>query len=109
MMLGQKETVDQYKKKLPWFVYCLVGVFLVFSLRLLYLQVYLGPTYKLFSQQNSLRKEKIPGTRGLVFDRNMNLLVDNRLQLNLALLPSRNRDNIEILKKYNSKIDKKQK
>ncbi len=99
MMLGQKETVDQYKKKLPWFVYCLVVVFLVFSLRLLYLQVYLGPTYKLFSQQNSLRKEKIPGTRGLVFDRNMNLLVDNRLQLNLALLPSRNRDNIEILKK----------
>jgi penicillin-binding protein 2 len=86
-MLGQKETLEEFKKKLPLLIYIIAFFFTVILFRLLYLQVYLGPTYRFFSQQNSLRKEKIPGGRGLVFDRNMNLMVDNRLQVNLSMLP----------------------
>jgi penicillin-binding protein 2 len=98
-MLGQKETLEEYKKKLPLLFYAIAGLLIIVILRLFFLQIYMGPTYRLFSQENSLRKEKIPGTRGLIFDRGMSLLVDNRLQLNLTILPNQGQNDTEVLKK----------
>jgi penicillin-binding protein 2 len=51
------------------------------------LQLFDGARYRAFSDRNSLRKDKLPGPRGLVFDRLGRLLVDNRLQLDVVITP----------------------
>lgn len=86
-MLGQGETIKDFQHRFPIFLYAIALVFGAIGLRLVYLQVFKGSFYRRFSEQNSLRKEKLPGPRGLIFDRNYKLLVDNRLQLDVTVTP----------------------
>jgi len=86
-MLGQSEAIREYQPKFPVLYAILVGLFCLLALRLAYLQLYRGGFYYRFSQQNSLRKEKLPGPRGQIFDRDQRLLVDNRLQLDVTVTP----------------------
>lgn len=67
--------------------YFIVVCFFLLSLRLVKLQLIDGPRYGAFSQRNSLRRDKVPGPRGLIFDREGKLLVDNRLKLDVAVTP----------------------
>jgi len=67
-------------------------MFFILGLRMAFLQIVEGEKYRFFSQENTLKKEKIPGPRGRIFDRNMQLLVDNRLQLDVTLTPQFSKD-----------------
>ena len=91
-MLGQGQTIKDFQHRFPWLFYSICFVFAMIAMRLVYLQVYRGSFYREFSDKNSLRKEKVPGPRGLVFDRNYSLLVDNRLQLDVTVTPQFVRD-----------------
>ncbi len=86
-MLGQGDTIKDFQNRFPIFFYIIVGFFAVLTLRLFYLQLYKGGFYRRFSEEISLRKEKLPGPRGQIFDRENKLLVDNRLQLDITLTP----------------------
>ena len=66
-----------------------VCIFLVFSLlflRLMYLQVIKGEQFRLLSEKNAVRLKSIKSSRGLIFDRNKKLLVDNRPSFNLKIV-----------------------
>lgn len=86
-MLGQGETIKDYQHRFPILLGVIVSVFLLLAMRLVFLQVYRGDEYRNFSEQNSLRQEKIPGPRGQILDREGRVLVDNRLQLDVTLIP----------------------
>lgn len=86
-MLGQGQTIQEFQHRYPWLFYSIAFALSLLSCRLVYLQLYRGSFYRRFSEKNSLRKEKMPGPRGLVFDRNYKLLVDNRLQMDVTLTP----------------------
>jgi penicillin-binding protein 2 len=63
------------------------AVFLVLLLRLWNLQVIEGYRYRTQSEDNRIRQVPISPARGPVFDRNGELLVENRPSFNLMVLP----------------------
>ena len=86
-MLGQRESIQEFQGKLPFFFYAIAIALSLLAFRLLYLQVYRGSSYREFSTENSIRREKIPGPRGQILDRDNRVLVDNRLQLDVIITP----------------------
>ncbi len=86
-MLGQSETLKLFQNRFPILFYAILAGFGVLSLRMLQLQVIRGSMYRSFSESNSVRKERLPGPRGQMFDRYGRLLVDNRLQLDVVVIP----------------------
>lgn len=68
-----KEYLPRYK-----ILYTLVSLtLLLFLSRLWYLQVILGEELRSFSEQNSIKETKIPAPRGIIYDRNGEILVEN--------------------------------
>jgi penicillin-binding protein 2 len=67
-------------------MYCVVAAFAVLVVRLFYLQVIEGQEYRRLSENNSIRLQSVDAPRGLVFDRNGRLLVDNRPSFDLNIV-----------------------
>lgn len=65
---------------------CILFVFALLFLRLIYLQIIKGEEYRLLSEKNAVRLKSIKSSRGLIFDRNKTLLVDNRPSFNLKIM-----------------------
>lgn len=51
------------------------------------LQIVNGQAYRTQSENNRIHLQKIPPPRGMIFDRNMEILVDNRPSYNLYIIP----------------------
>ncbi|MFQ5903752.1 MAG: penicillin-binding protein 2 [Candidatus Binatia bacterium] len=62
-------------------------VFLFLIGRLFFLQVLQGERFTYLSENNRIRLKKIPGIRGMVFDRQGQLLVDSRPSFDLLFVP----------------------
>ncbi|MBN1881186.1 MAG: penicillin-binding protein 2 [Deltaproteobacteria bacterium] len=64
-----------------------LAVFLLISLaaRLAYLQLYRGEEFRVMSEDNRIRIVKIPAPRGMFFDRNLEIVVDNRPSLDVKV------------------------
>ncbi|MBI2609292.1 MAG: penicillin-binding protein 2 [Deltaproteobacteria bacterium] len=87
IMIGQQEEIREYKNRYSFvFSMLLIAFFLLFT-RIWYLQILKGKTHYAFSQQQSLRQEKIPGPRGIIYDRHGLPLVDNIPAFDIALIP----------------------
>ncbi|MGM0654996.1 MAG: penicillin-binding protein 2 [Thermodesulfobacteriota bacterium] len=65
---------------------CIVFIFGVLFLRLVYLQMIHGEEYRRLSTTNCVRLKSIKSSRGLIYDRNHNLLVDNRPAFDLTIV-----------------------
>src|ERR1051325_1298073 len=66
--------------------------------RLLFLQVIDGDRYTFLSENNRIRIKRIPGTRGMVFDRQGQLLVDSRPSFDLLFVPEDTQDTEKTLR-----------
>ena len=66
----------------------LVGMMIAFvllGLKLWHLQVQHGPRFQINETRQSVRRVRLPGIRGRIFDRNGNCMVDNRPSFNVAI------------------------
>ncbi|MDY0361619.1 MAG: penicillin-binding protein 2 [Desulforegulaceae bacterium] len=63
------------------------AAFFILGLRLFWLQVINGENYRKLSINNSVRIQRIAPARGLIFDRNEKLIVDNRPSFNVKIVP----------------------
>lgn len=81
-------TVDTewFNHRIAGALLCVVAVFGLLFLRLLYLQVVEGKEYRRISESNSIRLHDIDAPRGLVFDRYGHMLVDNRPSFDLYII-----------------------
>jgi penicillin-binding protein 2 len=70
-------------------------MFIAMSVRLWYLQVLAGPRYADIAENNGLRPVSIPALRGIIVDRNGNVLVGNRASLEIRVTPSELGDQAE--------------
>ncbi|MBW1913219.1 MAG: penicillin-binding protein 2 [Deltaproteobacteria bacterium] len=70
-------------------------------LRLWFLQVVNGPAYRTQSENNRIHLQKIPPFRGMIFDRNGDLLVDNRPSYDLYIVPEDIQDHDQFLESLN--------
>ncbi len=65
---------------------CILLLFSLLFLRLVYLQIIKGEEFKALSEKNAVRLKSITSSRGLIFDRNKKLLVDNRPSFNVKIV-----------------------
>ena len=77
---------DWFKQRLIVIMYCVIIVFVVLICRLFYLQVIEGEELRRLSENNCIRLQSIDPPRGLIYDRNGILLVDNRPSFDLSII-----------------------
>ena len=75
-----------------------IVVFSVLVLRLWFLQIVHGPGYRTQSENNRIQLQDTPAFRGMIFDRNGDLLVDNRPSYDLYIVPEQMQDQKGLLK-----------
>ena len=77
---------EWFRHRLSGVMYFVAAAFVIIFLRLFYLQVVEGEEFRRLSENNCIRLQGIEHPRGLVFDRNGVLLVDNRPSFNLSIV-----------------------
>jgi len=77
---------DWVKQRLIGASLCILAVFFLLFLRLMYLQIIKGEEYRRLSKTNCVRLKSIKSSRGLIYDRNHKLLVDNRPAFDLTIV-----------------------
>jgi penicillin-binding protein 2 len=86
-MQGRRVAPGDVRLGHHYFALAVVGVFLIFFVRLLYLQVIKGQELRSLSENNRIRLIKIPAPRGMIMDRNGRVLVDSRPSFNVVVTP----------------------
>jgi penicillin-binding protein 2 len=76
-----------YGKRLRIVTLIILATFAAMVLRLWYVQIVNGPTYRAKSENNRIRLNDVPSFRGMMFDRDGELIVDNRPSFDLFVVP----------------------
>lgn len=85
--IGNEEQIRYLQERFK-FVYGFLFIGLaVLSSRMVYLQMINGDQMRQYSEENRIKRVKIPAPRGMIFDRFGNLLVDNRPAFNVQITP----------------------
>jgi len=80
-------TTELFQVRLKRLTLAVILAFAALVLRLWFLQVVSGPEYRVKSENNRIQLHDIPPFRGMIFDRNGHLLVDNRPAFHLYVIP----------------------
>jgi penicillin-binding protein 2 len=85
--IGNEEQIRYLQERFK-FVYGFLFIGLaVLASRMVYLQMINGDQMRQYSEENRIKRVKIPAPRGMIFDRFGNLLVDNRPAFNVQITP----------------------
>lgn len=82
----RKEVAPEFRHRAQLLITVVSIVFLSLVGRLVFLQIIQGERFTYFSENNRIRLKKIPGTRGMVFDRRGQLLIDSRPSFDLLFV-----------------------
>ena len=93
-----------YSKRLRSVTLLVMVVFVVLILRLWYLQIVKGPSYRVQSENNRIHLQAIPPFRGMIFDRHGDLLVDNRPSFDMNVIPEEIQDQNTLFKSLHKLI-----
>src|SRR3990167_792374 len=83
----RQDVPPEFRRRANFLMTIAAIVFLLLLGRLFVLQVLQGERFTYLSENNRIRLKKIPGTRGMVFDRNGQLVVDSRPSFDLLFVP----------------------
>ena len=83
-MEEERQEIVHRKK---WVIWMLIISGLILTGRLWHLQIIHGEQLRDYSEINRLKPTQIPAPRGLIFDRNLNILVENLIDLELVITP----------------------
>jgi penicillin-binding protein 2 len=83
----QKEAGPNFRQRTRFFVTFVSIVFLFLAGRLFFLQILEGERFTYLAENNRIRLKRIPGTRGMIFDRKGQLMVDSRPSFDLLFVP----------------------
>ncbi len=78
---------DWFNNRLKGTMFFIIIAFFVILVRLFYLQMIHGETYRELSTNNRIRLQHLPPSRGLIYDSQGDLLVDNRPAFDLLVVP----------------------
>src|SRR4051812_40036274 len=85
--LGQEEQIREFQDRFKYlYAVLFIGLGLLVS-RLVYLQVLKGEQMRQYSEENRIKRVKVAAPRGMIFDRNHRLLIDNRPDFDLEIIP----------------------
>ncbi len=86
-MIGQNEQLQSYQDRFRYLYGILIVMGTILFLRLWYLQILKGEEFKRDAEENRLKKIKIEAPRGMVFDRDRRILLDNHPTFNVTITP----------------------
>jgi len=86
LLPSQMPESEWYRRRLLVSAWIVLPVFAALFFRLFFLQIIEGENYRLLSENNCIRLQKIDSPRGLIYDRNGTLLVDNRPSYDVGLV-----------------------
>jgi penicillin-binding protein 2 len=90
---------EWFNKRILGAILCVVVAFSVHFKRLFYLQIMKGEEFLRLAENNSIRLESTVAPRGLIFDADGKLLVDNRPSFDLRIIPRNAKPLEQTLKK----------
>jgi len=101
--------IENQKKQIKIFIFFVLAVFCILTIRLWFLQILKGPYYSLRSQKNRIHHRDIIPLRGRICDRNGDTLVSNSPAYDLKIIPEDIKDKDQLYNKLVSllKIDSK--
>jgi len=83
----RKEVAPEFCRRTNLLMTVVSIAFLLLIGRLFFLQIIQGERFTYLAENNRIRLKKIPGTRGMVFDRKGQLLIDSRPSFDLLFVP----------------------
>lgn len=83
----RKESGSELRRRVQALAVLVAAAFVLLTGRLWFLQVVEGERFLFLSEKNRVRIKKVPGTRGLVFDRKGQLLVESRPSFDVLFVP----------------------
>jgi penicillin-binding protein 2 len=86
-VIGQNEQLQAFQDRFRYVYAVLIIAAIILFLRLWFLQILKGEEFKQFAEENRLKKIKIEAPRGMVFDRNRQILLDNHPTFNVSITP----------------------
>lgn len=84
-MIGREEELRQYRERVAFFYGVVIFALGLILSRLFYLQILHGEELRSYSEANRLKKERLFPTRGILYDRNGEVIVDNRASFDVVL------------------------
>jgi penicillin-binding protein 2 len=93
--LGQEEQIREFQDRFKYLYFALFVGFFFLLARLAFLQIVRGDYHKQISEDNRIKRVKIAAPRGMIFDRNNKLLIDNRPDFDLEMTPQYVRESKE--------------
>jgi penicillin-binding protein 2 len=85
--IENSEDVKEYQDRYSYLYGLVILTFLLLISRLWFLQIIKGNELRRFSEQNQIKEEKNPAPRGMLLDRNGEILVDSLPTFNVTLTP----------------------
>jgi penicillin-binding protein 2 len=86
MDIRRRES-EEFRPSHRYFVSVVICVFLIFFVKLLYLQVIKGHELRFLAENNRIRLIKTAAPRGMIMDRKGRVLVDSRPAFNVVVTP----------------------
>ncbi|MFH1222877.1 MAG: penicillin-binding protein 2 [Pseudomonadota bacterium] len=83
--LSSRDEIRIYEERYKYIYYAILFFFSIILLRLWYLQIYKGTELYLYAEKNRIWQEKDRAPRGMIFDRNGKLLVDNKPSFDIVI------------------------
>ena len=90
--INRQDGAPKVRERTRWLYVLVVLAFLALIARLVFLQIFQGERYTFLSENNRIRLKRIAGTRGMIFDRQGQLLVDSRPSFDLIFTPEDAKD-----------------
>lgn len=97
-------SVEILNRRLKIVTLCMIAAFAILMFRLWFLQILNGSNYRVQSENNRIHLQDKPPFRGMIFDRNGELLVDNRPAYNLYIIPEEVQNREQLLESLKSLI-----
>jgi penicillin-binding protein 2 len=90
--INRQDGAPKVRDRVRWLYVLVILAFLALITRLAFLQIFQGERYTFLSENNRIRLKRIAGTRGMIFDRQGQLLVDSRPSFDLIFTPEDTKD-----------------
>jgi penicillin-binding protein 2 len=94
-----------FQRQLRFASLFVLSIFSILILRLWFLQVVKGPVYLSRSENNRIRLQYVDSSRGMILDRNGDILVDNRPSYDLYVIPEDIQDRADLFSKLQGLIE----
>ncbi len=85
--INKQDGAPELRRRASLLYALLIIAFFGLVSRLIFLQIIQGERYTFLSENNRIRLKRVPGTRGMMFDRQGQLLVDSRPSFDLIFVP----------------------